>query len=206
MEELTDMKRTIILIPIFGIMLIGLLSGCGASKAYVDQSIAGERARSETAIEELQGDVSSNKAMLEQMQSLTSQLEKKADLAINEAKGFENYQVIWEGEIFFDYDSFEITVAASEILGQGGDKMTTNRSAVMEISGYTDPTGSASYNLQLGRNRAAAAKYYLVENYGVNLYRIFMLSHGETKAVEISDGNVSYGKQRKVKLRLWGKL
>jgi outer membrane protein OmpA-like peptidoglycan-associated protein len=136
---------------------------------------------------------------------LASQLEKKTDMAINQAKGFESYQVIWEGEIYFEFNSSKLTAAAKEILDQAGDKMTVNRSAVMEVGGYTDPTGSAAYNLELGNRRAAAAKYYLVDNYGVNLYRLFMVSYGENKAIESTDTQVSYSKQRKVVLKIWDK-
>jgi peptidoglycan-associated lipoprotein len=126
-------------------------------------------------------------------------------MAINQAKGFENYQVIWEGEIFFDFNSSKITVEAQAILDQAGDKMITNRSAIAEIGGYCDPTGSDAYNLELGNKRAAASKYYLVDNFGINLYRLFLVSYGENKAVAGGDAQVSYAKQRKVTIKIWGK-
>ena len=83
--------------------------------------------------------------------------------------------------------------------------MVVNRTAVMEVGGYTDPTGSDAYNLELGNRRAAAAKYYLVDNYGVNLYRLYTVSYGENKAIEATDTQVSYSKQRKVVLKIWDK-
>ncbi|MEE9441783.1 MAG: OmpA family protein [candidate division Zixibacteria bacterium] len=198
-------KGILMIIPVIGIVALMLLSGCGASKTYVDTAVAEEKARSEATVQDVENKIAENKAALEQLQSLTRQLDSKTDMAINEAKGFENYKVVWEGEIFFDFNSMELTVAAQEIIDQAGDKMIADRKSVMEIAGYTDPTGNAAYNTELGLKRAAAAKYYLVDNYGVNLYRIFTVSHGENKAVQSGDGEVSYAKQRKVKLKLWAK-
>lgn len=179
--------------------------GCGASKTYVDQAVAEERARNESSMNALGGDVKENQAVLERMQSLTAQLELKTDMAINKATGFEDYQIIWDGDIYFDFNSTELSVAAREIVDQAGNKMSQNASSVMEIAGSTDPSGSAVHNLEIGRKRAAAAKYYLVDSYGINLYRIFMVSHGESKAVQVDDSEMAYSKQRKVIMKLWGK-
>lgn len=200
------MKRHLkIILPVICLFVLAVLAGCGASKGYVDQAISGERARSQAADANLEKDIKNNKTVVERIQSLTAQLEKKTDMAVNEAKGFENYQVIWEGEIYYEFNSGELTMAAREILDQAGDKMVVNRTSIMEIAGYCDPSGSSAYNLELGRKRASAAKYYLVDNYGINLFRIYMVSHGETKAVEAGDTSVSYTKQRKVMMKLWDK-
>ncbi|MCK5127366.1 MAG: OmpA family protein [candidate division Zixibacteria bacterium] len=194
------------LLPVIGLVVLMLLAGCGASKQYVDNAVSEERARSQSSVDNLKKSVDGNKAAVERLQSLTAQLETKTDMAINEAKGFENYQVIWEGEIFFDFNSTDLNSAALDIIDQAGDKMTADRGTVMEIAGYTDPSGGSKYNLELGNKRSAAAKYYLVDSYGVNLYRVFIVSHGENKAMAAEDGKISYAKQRKVKMKLWGKM
>jgi peptidoglycan-associated lipoprotein len=197
------MKRRAVL-PVIGLIIIFLAAGCGVKQAYVDQAVAEEKARVDAEMAKISEDVASNKSELSNLHSLTAQLEKKTDMAINEAKGFEDYQVIATYEIYFDFNSSNITMEAQAILDQAGDKMTTDRKAVMEIAGYCDPTGSAAYNLQLGNLRAAAAKYYLVDNFGINLYRMFIVSYGENKAVESGDGQTNYSKQRKVVLKIWG--
>lgn len=199
-----NMKLKTIL-PVIGIVIILLAAGCGASKSYVDQAVAAEKTRSEGEFGQVSKDVAANKVELDNLQTLTAQLEKKTDMAINEAKGFENYQVIGTYEIFFEFNSSKITVEAQSFLDQAGDLMTTNRTALLEISGYCDPSGSVTYNMELGNKRAIAAKYYLVDNFGVNLYRVFMVSYGENKAVEMGDGKANYAKQRKVVLKVWGK-
>lgn len=202
-----EIKKMKYLLPVLGmIALMLLVAGCGASKQYVDNAVAEERARSQSAVDNLKKSVDENKASVERLQSLTAQLESKTDMAINEAKGFESYQVLGEWELFFDFNSYDLTSASIETLDKIGDKMVADRGTVVEISGYTDPSGSKGYNLELGQKRAGAAKYYLVDNYGINLYRTFLVSHGEKKAMEAGDGQVSYAKQRKVKIKLWGKM
>lgn len=199
------MRRLQLVLPVVAMVILVMLAGCGASKDYVDEQIAGEKARAMADNDKLTQDIAATKQELANLQSLTTQLEKKADMAINEAKGFENYKVIWEGEVYFDFNSDAITADAQTILDEAGDKMVANRGSVMELAGYTDPTGSKNYNMDLGNRRAMAAKYYLVDNFGVNLYRVFFVSHGENKSVEFGDGKVSYAKQRRVKLKLWAK-
>jgi len=192
------------LLPVLGIIGILMIAGCGASKTYVDQAVAGERARSEAALGDVKSDLDATKAEIDKLQSLTAQLEKKTDMAINEAKGFENYQVIGTYTIYFDFNSSEINPEAQVHLDQAGDQMHTHPGAVAEIAGHCDPTGPAAYNMELGNERASAAKYYLVDNFGINLYRMFIVSHGEKKAVPSGDGNVSYADQRKVVIKVWG--
>jgi peptidoglycan-associated lipoprotein len=203
-----NMKRpvTLFVLLVAGLSLV-LLAGC-ASKSYVNKTVAEEHAKSEASINAVQQEAEANKAEIDRLQILAAQIEKKADLAINKAKGFEDYQVLWEGEIYFDFNSSEITTAAREVLDQAGQKMTGDKSSVLEIGGYCDPVGSREYNLALGDRRAAAAKFYLVDDYGVNLYRLFLVSFGSQKAkAGLGDGRNSstYSKQRKVTLKLWGK-
>ncbi|MDD4050299.1 MAG: OmpA family protein [candidate division Zixibacteria bacterium] len=202
------MKRpvTLSVLLVVGLSLL-LLAGC-ASKGYVNKTVAEEHAKAEASISAVQQEAEANKVAIERLQTLAAQIEKKADLAINKAKGFEDYQILWEGEIYFDFNSSEITTAAREILDQAGQKMTADKSSVMEIGGYCDPVGSQEYNLTLGDRRASATKFYLVDDYGVNLFRLFLVSYGSKKAqAGLGDGSNSstYAKQRKVTLKLWGK-
>ncbi len=187
------------------LLALVLLAGC-ASKGYVDQAIAEERQRSQTALNTVEDQVKENDAVLERLQALTRELETKTTQALNQAKGFEDYVVIWSAEIYYDFNTSELTEEAKAKIDEGGDKMVADRSTVMEIEGFTDPTGDKAYNKSLGQWRAAAAKYYLVDTYGVNLYRIFTVSHGEKKAQTMDEPQTSYAKQRKVVMKLWGEL
>ncbi len=59
--------------------------------------------------------------------------------------------------------------------------------ALITVEGFTDPAGSASYNIQLGMRRAEAVKAYLVSQGGVNPDRVKTVSYGEASDRLVSD-------------------
>jgi OOP family OmpA-OmpF porin len=74
------------------------------------------------------------------------------------------------------------------------------------LVGYTDQTGSSTYNFLLGRERAESVKRFLINNYGVALYRMFISSEGKLKPVALPDEKDANSKNRRVVLKLWGQL
>ncbi len=182
-----------------------LIGGC-ASKGYVDQKMSEVKADSDAKIKDMQAQAALNSDDIQKLQALSSELEKKTEMALNQTKGFENYQIIWEGTVNFSFDSFDLTDLAKENLESLGAKMTDNPRSLLEIVGHTDQTGPDNYNLELGRKRSEAVKKYLIDQYGVALYRMFTASHGETKPVALPDENQANLKNRRVTLALWGEL
>jgi peptidoglycan-associated lipoprotein len=191
---------------IVAVVLALLAAGCGVNKDYVQQQISESEARSSAQIASLQEKSNANTEEITKLQSLAKQLSEKTDMAINQAKGFENYQIIWSGVINFDFDSYEINPAAADILNEAGQKMEQYPGSLIEIAGHTDKTGSAKYNLLLGESRANATKRYLVDNFGISLYRLFVVSHGKEKPVAMPDERGANAKNRRVTLKVWGHL
>ena len=183
-----------------------LAAGCGVNKGFVQEQISQSEARTDSKIATLQDKTDANAGEVAKLQSLAKQLSDKTDLAINQAKGFENYQIIWSGVINFDFDSYEINEGAAAILSEGGQRMEEHPGSVIEIAGHTDRTGSSKYNLLLGDKRADAAKRYLFENFGISLYRLFVISHGQEKPVAMPDERNAASKNRRVTLKVWGRL
>lgn len=194
-------------------MLLGLvlvsgllsLSGC-ASKGYVDQLVADAEGRSQAELSTLRDKTDTNAGEITRLRSLNDQLSAKTDLAINEAKGFEDYSVIWEGEINYNFDSYELTPTAEGILIEGGEVMERSVRSIIEIAGHTDNTGATGYNFFLGQQRAGAAKQFLVERFGFSLYRLFTVSHGKNKPVAMPDESQAASKNRRVSLKIWGPM
>jgi outer membrane protein OmpA-like peptidoglycan-associated protein len=62
------------------------------------------------------------------------------------------------------------------------DRLLQNPEVDAEIVGHTDSTGSAKYNLQLGKKRANAVKNWLVKQ-GVDASRISTSSKGESQPI-----------------------
>ena len=195
-------------LKMFGVLLMAavlLIAGC-ASKGYVDQRVAEAQAQSDAQINELKAKAALNADDIKKLQTLSDQLSTKTEMALNEAKGFENYQVIWEGTVNFDYDSFELTQVAKEKLEELGTKMIDHPRSLLEIEGHTDKSGSAKYNLELGQKRSDAVKKFMIDQYGIALYRMFTASHGETKPVAMPDEKNAFTKNRRVVMKLWGQL
>lgn len=190
------------------LMLIVMLLavGCGVNKDYVAQQIEASEARTATQLDALTDKTDGNASEIAKLQSLSAQLSEKTDLAINKAKGFENYQILWQGEINFDFDSYDVNAAAEAILNEAGQKLEQNPGSLIEIVGHTDKTGNAKYNLMLGEQRAASAKRFLSERFGISLYRLFIVSYGEDKPIAMADESNANSKNRRVNLTVWGEL
>ncbi|UCE25066.1 MAG: OmpA family protein [Candidatus Zixiibacteriota bacterium] len=191
---------------IFALLLSLAFMGCGASKGYVAEQIAASEAKTGAEIASVSDKTDTNAAELARLQSLAAQIEEKADLAINKAKGFENYQIIWQGVINFDFDSYLITAEAEQFLTEAGEKMEEYPGSIIEMAGHTDRTGPAKYNHLLGQQRADAAKRFLTSRFGISLYRMFTVSFGEDKPIAMPDEQNASSTNRRVALTIWGEL
>lgn len=82
------------------------------------------------------------------------------------------------GEIYFAFDSFDLSSDARATLKRHADWLKSNGSARVEIEGHCDDRGTNEYNLALGAKRAQAAKDYLV-SLGIPAERLSTISYGE---------------------------
>jgi len=194
------------LLVAFIVVLSLLAIGCGVNKDYVEEQIRASEARTSAQISTVADQTNANAAEMAKLRTLAGELSEKTDLAINKAKGFENYQVIWSGDVSFGFDSWKIDGTGESILMECGEKMEQVPGSLVEIAGHTDRTGPASYNQMLGNKRSAAAKRFLAERFGVSLYRIFTISYGEDKPVAMPDERQAASKNRRVTLKVWGEL
>jgi outer membrane protein OmpA-like peptidoglycan-associated protein len=187
------------------VVIASLLVGCGASKSYVDEQVAASESRYNADIAKLRDQSDANADQLARLQGLADQLSQKTDMAVNMAKGFEDYQTLWTGVINFGFDSYDVTGEAEQILMECGDKLNEHPEGLVEIAGHTDATGTAKYNMMLGEMRAESAKRFLTERYGVSLYRMFTVSYGKTKPAATSMEQQNAAKNRRVTLTVWGR-
>lgn len=194
------MKRIVVLMCLLAV----LVAGCGVNKEYVEGQIAASEGRTAAQVATLSDKTDANAAEVARLKTLASELSTKTDMAINQAKGFENYQVIWSGEINFEFDSWDITAASEQFLSEAGVKMEQHPESLIEIEGHTDGTGASKYNMMLGSQRASSARRFLAERFGISLYRMFIVSYGETKPASMSDARESASKNRRVTLEVWG--
>ena len=73
-------------------------------------------------------------------------------------------------EIFFDYNSAEITPRAAAALTPLGRALSDARLAgdAFLIAGHSDAKGGADYNLALSQKRAEAVRQYLIASFGID--------------------------------------
>ncbi len=60
--------------------------------------------------------------------------------------------------------------------------------ALVTVEGFADPSGSAAYNLRLGKRRAEAVKSYLLSQGGLGSDRVRTVSYGESTARLVDPG------------------
>lgn len=85
--------------------------------------------------------------------------------------------------INFDYDKYELTPSARDILSQHARILKQNPDVKIRIEGHCDERGTIEYNLALGERRANAVKTYLVK-YGLNENRFSTISYGKERPLD----------------------
>jgi peptidoglycan-associated lipoprotein len=83
-------------------------------------------------------------------------------------------------DIFFDYDSYDVTGASQGSLSKAAAYLATNSKIKVLIGGYCDERGSNEYNLTLGQSRANSVKQALVQA-GIAADRLRVVSYGKEK-------------------------
>ncbi|HSQ50806.1 MAG TPA: peptidoglycan-associated lipoprotein Pal [Nitrospiraceae bacterium] len=84
------------------------------------------------------------------------------------------------GDVFFDYDRFQIRKDAMPLLDANAGWLRANGSKTVLIEGHCDERGTVAYNLVLGEKRARAAKQYL-QDLGVPTSQLQITSYGEAR-------------------------
>jgi outer membrane protein OmpA-like peptidoglycan-associated protein len=89
-----------------------------------------------------------------------------------------NFQLVEKADVTFGFNDTELTPEAKAALDQVASKVQAMPRAVVELIGFTDPTGSKDYNVALSLKRAEAVQRYLVRQ-KVGLRSIHVVGLGE---------------------------
>ena len=81
-------------------------------------------------------------------------------------------------DVLFEFDSYDLSGNARDVLKGNADWLRSNPSARIEVEGHCDERGTSEYNLALGARRSQTAKDYLV-SLGISPERISTISYGE---------------------------
>jgi len=141
-----------------------------------------------------------------------------AQQAANNAKSFAEAGLDRLGRTVDGMNKFQMSKNETVLFGVGKDTLSADAKAqldelakqastldryVIEVQGFTDKTGPASYNDMLSQHRAEAVARYLTNQYKIPVRNITML--GEGYAQPVADDKTRDGRKqnRRVEVKLW---
>jgi peptidoglycan-associated lipoprotein len=84
------------------------------------------------------------------------------------------------GDVYFDFDKYDLTSDARERLAKNTEFMKAHAEFTYSLEGYCDERGTNDYNLALGDRRANAGKNYLL-SLGIPSAPMRTISYGEER-------------------------
>jgi len=105
--------------------------------------------------------------------------------------------------IFYETDSYELKSESEYELEKVIRFLESNPDITIEISGHTDNTGSAEYNMTLSENRAKAVVDYIT-GMGIGSDRLIYKGYGFTRPVDTNDTAEGRATNRRTELKIIG--
>ena len=162
---------------------------CGKTKISsepVTMPTAEEEAARRAEEEARQRELERQKALAEEKEQLTVTL-----------RSIEDDKTIFENEdIYFEFDSVQLTPEAQEILTKKGKWLRDNPTATVTIEGHCDNRGTNEYNLALGEGRAQSAKTFLMD-LGIEDSKLNTISYGEERPLDPRQTEGAWAKNRR---------
>jgi peptidoglycan-associated lipoprotein len=121
---------------------------------------------------------------------------REAQLQEKEARMAQLREVFVNQDIHFDYDRYDLSAEAKQILNEKAQYMQSNASLMVIVEGHCDERGSNAYNMALGEKRAKAAAGYL-EAMGIGPNRLETVSYGEERPLVMGTSEEAYAANRR---------
>jgi OmpA-OmpF porin, OOP family len=102
--------------------------------------------------------------------------------------------------ILFDFDKDVIKPESKPTLDEIASLLRSNSDLKLKIVGHTDGKGTADYNLDLSKRRAASVVTALVSDYGIDVARLSAEGAGMNQPVDTNDTEEGRAKNRRVEL------
>ncbi|MCF7202078.1 OmpA family protein [Pseudomonas oligotrophica] len=118
-----------------------------------------------------------------------------------QAKQTERGTLVTFGDVLFDLDRAELKPGGMRNVQKLADFLNENKERQVIVEGYTDSTGSDSYNQRLSERRADAVRMALVRM-GVEAQRIVAQGYGEQYPVASNDSTSGRAMNRRVEVTI----
>jgi outer membrane protein OmpA-like peptidoglycan-associated protein len=112
-----------------------------------------------------------------------------------------NITLIMPGNVTFDTNSSMLKSSFYPVLDSVTKVVKQYQKTILLVAGYTDSTGSASYNQLLSQQRAQSVANY-IEAQGVNPKRLVVQGFGESHPIASNDTAEGRAQNRRVELTL----
>ncbi len=110
-------------------------------------------------------------------------------------------QIVRLNNIFFDVDKFDLKPESDTELKELLKVLNQNPGMHIEISGHTDNTGAADYNLALSKNRAESVVTYLIAN-GIDKKRLSSIGFGSNKPADTNETIEGRAMNRRIEMKI----
>jgi len=184
-----------------GLSMLAMLSLAGASAAcstvspdemdtglqalraeMMDEMRTGDAAVSD----QLGGRIATAERRMAALESDLQQMERDFEVSIARLED----QLRFNVPVYFAFDDATVETEDEAVLNRFGSVAREYYpDALITVEGFTDPSGSAEYNLQLGERRATAVAAYLVGSSDLTDERVRPVSYGEdTRRLVMPEG------------------
>jgi OOP family OmpA-OmpF porin len=110
---------------------------------------------------------------------------------------------ITTSSIVFETSSSEIAAASKDVLAEIGETLSRWPELRVEIGGYTDSSGSATYNQRLSEQRAQSVLEYLLANYpGITSTQYTVKGYGEENPLADNETAEGRAANRRVEFKV----
>lgn len=113
----------------------------------------------------------------------------------------DDYKQTSQATVHFAFDKANLTPESEQTLDGVAAQLQQNPHGILEVEGYTDSTGPATYNNKLSQRRADAVVRYL-ETKNIAPHRIFLIGLGENQAVAPNTTRTGRQENRRVDLKM----
>ena len=193
------------------------VAGC-AKKSYVQREVGEVNKK----VDAVTADLEKTQQRVQQSEVRIDSVDKTAQSGISEAKGSaaaamtraQEAEKAAKGKLIytvtlsndkvrFPVNKAEISDEAKVMIDEAVSPLVkANRGVYFEIEGHTDSTGEASYNFDLGEQRARAVRDYIAKTHAVALSRLNVISYGEEKPVATNKTKDERAQNRRVVIRI----
>jgi outer membrane protein OmpA-like peptidoglycan-associated protein len=200
------MTRLSLLVP----AVLAAVTGC-ATKDWVRDLMGKKEVEIGQRMDGLDGEIKTTQANLSETTQVARGAGERADAAMTKAGSVDgrlthlwsnryNQKAVDTLEIYFGFDRADLSDGAETALLGIIKELQASPTLIVQLGGFTDPTGARDYNYGLAQRRVEAVRRFLVAK-GVELSRVQSIGLGP-----LEDRRVPEEKKRRVTITLMAEL